>query len=61
MYILRNEEANFCGSVLTDLKNRGVEDILITCIDGLNGFPDVIPKRLSQYNSCIALRRTSET
>ncbi|MDR2942391.1 MAG: transposase [Treponema sp.] len=28
--------------VLTQLKNRGVEDILIACMDGLTGFPDVL-------------------
>lgn len=38
MYISRNEGANFWLSVLTDLQNRGVEDILIACIDGLKGF-----------------------
>ena len=37
MYISRNEGANFWLSVLTDLQNRGVEDILIACIDGLKG------------------------
>ena len=29
-------------SVLTELKNRGVKDILIACVDGLNGFPEAI-------------------
>jgi transposase-like protein len=29
-------------SVLTELKNRGLEDILIACVDGLKGFPDAI-------------------
>ena len=29
-------------SVLTELKNRGVKDILIACVDGLKGFPDAI-------------------
>ena len=29
-------------SVLTDIKNRGVEDILIACMDGLTGFPDAV-------------------
>ncbi len=29
-------------SVFTDLKQRGVEDILIACIDGLKGFPEAI-------------------
>lgn len=47
MYISRNEGANFWLSVLTDLQNRGVEDILITCIDGLKGFPEGFEMRLS--------------
>ena len=42
MYISRNEGANFWLNVLTDLQNRGVEDILIACIDGLRGFPEAI-------------------
>ena len=29
-------------SVLTDLHNRGVQDILIACVDGLKGFPEAI-------------------
>jgi transposase-like protein len=28
--------------VLTDLKNRGVKDIFIACVDGLTGFPEAI-------------------
>lgn len=42
LYISENEGAKFWLSVLTDLKNRGVEDILIACIDGLKGFPEAI-------------------
>lgn len=42
MYISKNESANFWLSVLTDLQNRGVEDILIAYIDGLKGFPEAI-------------------
>lgn len=42
MYISRSEGANFWLSVLTDLQNRGVEDILIACIDNLSGFADAI-------------------
>ena len=42
MYISKNEGANFWLNVLTDLRNRGVEDILIACVDGLKGFPDAI-------------------
>ena len=36
------EGANFWLNVLTDLQSRGVEDILIACVDGLTGFPDAI-------------------
>lgn len=37
-----SEGANFWLSVLSDLQNRGVEDILIACVDGLTGFPEAI-------------------
>jgi putative transposase len=36
------EGAKFWTSVLNDLKNRGVQDILIACVDGLKGFPEAI-------------------
>jgi transposase-like protein len=36
------EGANFWLSVVTDLQNRGVEDIFIACVDGLKGFEDAI-------------------
>lgn len=42
MYVSKSEGANFWLSVLTDLQNRGVKDIMIACIDGLSGFPDAI-------------------
>ena len=42
IYISKSEGANFWLSVLTDLQARGVQDILIACVDGLKGFPDVI-------------------
>ena len=41
-YISKSEGANFWLEVLSDLQNRGVQDILICCIDGLKGFPDAI-------------------
>ena len=41
-YISENEGAKFWMGVLTDLKNRGVQDILIACMDGLTGFPDAV-------------------
>jgi len=42
IYLSENEGAKFWLSVLTDLKQRGVEDILIACVDGLKGFPEAI-------------------
>lgn len=36
------EDARFWGSVMADLRNRGVRDILIACVDGLAGFADAI-------------------
>ena len=42
LYLSETEGANYWLSVLTDLHNRGVEDILIACIDGLTVFPDAI-------------------
>jgi putative transposase len=42
LWICNNEGAKFWLQVLTELKNRGVKDILIACIDGLTGFPEAI-------------------
>jgi transposase-like protein len=42
MWIGENESAKFWLSVMNDLKNRGVEDILIASVDGLTGFPAAI-------------------
>jgi len=42
MWLSDNEGAKFWLSVLTELQNRGVNDILIACVDGLKGFPDAI-------------------
>jgi transposase-like protein len=42
MWIAESESASFWMSVLTDLKARGVEDILIACTDNLKGFTDAI-------------------
>jgi transposase-like protein len=42
MYIGENESAKFWLTVLNNLKNRGVNDILIACVDGLTGFPSAI-------------------
>jgi putative transposase len=42
MWFQANEGAKFWMQVLTDLKQRGVQDILIACVDGLKGFPEAI-------------------
>ena len=42
LYCSESEGANYWLSVLTDLQNRGVQDILIACVDGLKGFPEAI-------------------
>jgi len=41
-YLSETEGAKFWMGVLTDLKNRGVDDIFIACMDGLTGFPDAV-------------------
>ncbi|MBY1555015.1 IS256 family transposase [Clostridioides difficile] len=42
IWIGENETSKFWYSVLTDLKNRGVKDVLIFSVDGLNGFKEAI-------------------
>ncbi len=42
IWISENEGAKFWLNVLTDIKNRGVSDIFIACVDGLTGFPEAI-------------------
>lgn len=42
LWVEQTEGAKYWLSVVTDLKNRGVEDILIASVDGLKGFPDAI-------------------
>jgi transposase-like protein len=42
LYLSESEGANFWLGVLSDLQNRGVQDILIASVDGLTGFPEAI-------------------
>ena len=42
MWVGENESAKFWLGILNGLKNRGVEDILIACVDGLTGFTNAI-------------------
>lgn len=42
LYLSETEGSRYWLSVLTDLHNRGLKDILIACVDGLSGFPEAI-------------------
>jgi putative transposase len=42
MWVAENEGAKFWLQIVTELQNRGVEDIFIACVDGLKGFPEAI-------------------
>ncbi|CAG4989434.1 IS256 family transposase ISSde5 [Dyadobacter sp. CECT 9275] len=55
MYVSESEGANFWLSVLTDLKSRGVKDILIACTDNLTGFSEAILASFpdAEIQSCI--------
>src|SRR5512132_1285755 len=48
LWIEKSEGARFWTSVLTDLRNRGVKDVLFVCTDGLSGFPEAIDAVFSQ-------------
>jgi putative transposase len=55
IWISESEGAKFWMHVLNEIKNRGVDDIIIVCVDGLKGFPDAIqaiyPK--AEIQTCI--------
>lgn len=48
LWIAENEGAKFWLSVMTELRNRGVQDILIAVVDGLKGFPEAITAAFPQ-------------
>lgn len=48
LWMSENEGSKFWLSVLTELRTRGVQDILIACVDGLKGFPDAIAVEFPQ-------------
>lgn len=55
MWMARTEGAKFWLQVITEIKNRGVQDILIACVDGLKGFPEAIESVFpqAQIQACI--------
>ncbi len=48
LWVSQTEGAKFWLQVFTELKNRGVKDIFIACVDGLKGFPDAIESVFTQ-------------
>ena len=42
LWLEQNEGAKFWLRVMNELKNRGVEDVLVAVVDGLKGFPEAI-------------------
>jgi putative transposase len=48
MWLAETEGAKFWLAVLTELKTRGLQDILIACVDGLKGFPEAIAAEYPQ-------------
>lgn len=48
LWLAENEGAKFWLSVLSELKTRGLKDILIACVDGLKGFPEAIQAEYPQ-------------
>jgi putative transposase len=55
LWLSENEGSHFWLTVLNDLKNRGVKDILIACVDGLKGFPEAIENAFpkTQVQLCV--------
>ena len=57
LWIEQNEGAKFWLKVMNELRNRGVEDVLIAVVDGLKGFPEAItavfPRPACRPASCI--------
>lgn len=63
MYIGGNESAKYWLGVLNDIKSRGMQDVLITCVDGLTGFADAITTVFPQIDvqRCIIHQIRSST
>jgi transposase-like protein len=62
LWIADNEGAKFWLSVMNELKNRGVQDVLIAVVDGLNGFPEAITAAFPESKpDCALLVRSRGT
>jgi putative transposase len=63
MWLQRTEGAKFWGAILTELRNRGVSDILVLCADGLTGMADAVQAVFSAtiFQTCIVHMIRSST
>lgn len=63
MWLQRTEGAKFWMAILTELRNRGVQDILVLCADGLTGLPDAVEATFPQaiFQTCIVHMIRSST
>ena len=63
MWIQQTEGAEFWMAILTELRNRGVQDILILCADGLSGLPEAVSAVFSEtiFQTCIVHMVRSST
>lgn len=52
LWLAQTEGAKFWMQVVTELRNRGVQDIFIACVDGLKGFPEAIEAVFPQTTRC---------
>src|SRR5690606_24182246 len=63
LWLAETEGAKFWLSILNELKNRGVEDILILCADGLSGLPEAVEAAFPRtvFQTCIVHMVRSST
>ena len=63
VWIGEHESAKFWLSVMNDLRNRGIKDVYVFCVDGLNGFREAINAAFphSQIQRCIIHQIRSST
>lgn len=55
LWLALNEGAKFWLQVITELRNRGVQDVFIACVDGLKGFPAAIDAELPKVTAQLCI------
>ena len=62
LWIAENEGAKFWLSVMNEMKNRGVQDVLIAIVDGLKGFPEAITAAFpdAMVQTCVRYRSRTD-